>query len=194
MMKPTISLFLICLVVTAALAFTYVGTKDTIAQRDADNAKQARTEVLPGADSFEQISVESIIASKPELGIIKDVYEGKNNGKSEGYVFTAASKGYGGDIIINVGINTSGKVTGVKIGDNKETPGLGSKAKDEPFIGQFKDLETDKPLKVVKGGKKNPEEIDSISGATITSRAVTKAVQAAIDMSRELIGKEGVSK
>jgi len=103
------------------------------------------------------------------------------------------SKGYGGSITITVGIDTEGKITGVEIGDNNETPGLGTKAKDEPFISQFVGIIPEEPLTVVKRNKTKSEEIDAISSATITSRAVTKAVQAAVDINAELMKRGGNS-
>jgi len=65
-------------------------------------------------------------------------------------------------------------------------PGLGAKAKDKPFISQFEGIAPKEPLTVVKNAKTKVEEINAISGATITSRAVTKAVQAALDVNAEL--------
>ena len=187
LIKPTISLFLICAVVTAALAFTYVGTKDVIAGRAVQDAENARKEVLSGAEAFEPIEdFGTVTASKPELSMVKEAYKAVVGGSAAGYVFSIDSKGYGGDIRITVGIDKDGKVTGVKIGDNKETPGLGSKASEAPFMSQFDNLVPKEPLKVVKGKKAKPEEIDAISGATITSKAVVKAVQAAVDAASEI--------
>lgn len=195
MLKPTISLFVICAVVTAALAFTFVGTKDVIAGRAALDQENARREVLVEAEKFEAVEdLDSITAGNPELGIVKEVYRALKEDSTVGYVVSLDSKGYGGDIRITVGINQEGTITGVKIGDNKETPGLGSKAAEEPFISQFVNVTPKEELKVVKNAKTKPEEIDAISGATITSRAVVKAVQAAVDVASDLRAKEGSSK
>lgn len=191
-LKPALLLFIICLVVTAAMSFTYVGTKDAIAERAVLNEENARREVMADADKFEEIDdLNSITASNPEFGSIKKAFTGINDGTVIGYVFTIDSTGYGGNIRIIAGVDRDGKVTGVKVGDNTETPGLGAKASQEPFISQFSNLTATEPLKIVKGNSTKPEEIDAISGATITSKAVVKAVQAATDMASELTAKEG---
>jgi len=195
LIKPTISLFLICAVVAAALAFTYAGTKDTIAERARLDSENARKEVLAEAEKFEAIeNIDALTANNPELSIVKEAYKGYQGSSVVGYVFTVFSKGYGGDIQITIGVDKDGKITGVKIGDNSETPGLGSKASDAKFKSQLENITPKEPLKVVKGKKTKPEEIDAISGATITSKAVVKAVQAAVDAASEIGKGEGSSK
>lgn len=194
LIKPAICLFAICIVVTAALAFTDAATKDTIAARAALDAENARKEVLTSARQFEKIpDIEAMVAQDPDLVPVKEAYKGLNGTETAGYVFLLANKGYGGDIAITVGIDRQGKVAGVKIGEHKETPGLGTKASEKPFLSQLIDITPKEPLVVVKGGKAKPEQIDAISGATITSRAVVGAVQAAIDMAAQLSVKEGAS-
>lgn len=81
-----------------------------------------------------------------------------------------------------VGITADGNISGVKIGNHSETPGLGSKASEPTFKDQFKGKGTDKSLTVVKGNASNDNDIAAISGATITSKAVTSGVNAAIDL------------
>jgi electron transport complex protein RnfG len=192
LLKPTISLFLICLVVSAALAFTYAGTKDIIADRARLDAENARREVLAEADRFATLeNIDSITSSRPELSIVKEAYKAFKGDSVTGYVFVVESKGYGGDIQITVGINNDGKITGVKIGENNETPGLGTKASEAPFKTQFENITPQEPLKLVKGNKAGPEEIDAISGATVTSKAVVKGVQAAVDVAYEIRKEEG---
>jgi len=194
-LKPAIILFSICLVITAALAFTYVGTKDIIAQRMAEDEENARKEVLAAASLFEEIkNIEDYEKNLSETGMVKTAYKGLNSGSPVGYVFALDSKGYGGNIRITVGVSSDGEVTGVKIGENKETPGLGAKAAEEPFISQFINIKPEGRLKVVKNNGTADEEIDAISGATITSKAVVKAVQAAIDMAAEISEEGGSSK
>lgn len=193
LLKPTLSLTIICLVVTAALGFTYASTSGTIAGRARLDAENARKEVLKEAEKFEKIEdISAITGGKPELEPVKEAYKALKGDAVAGYVFAASSKGYGGEIKITVGVDVTGKITGVKIGDNTETPGLGSKAAEDPFKSQLAGITPAEPLKVVKNGKAKPEEIQAISGATITSKAVTKAVQAAVDMAA-VLNKEGGS-
>ena len=191
MLKPTMALFLICLIVTAALAFTYNITKDIIAERAAIDAENARKEVLADADSFRKMeNIEDIIGDNPELKVIREIYVGLKDDQELGYVFSIVCKGYGGEMNITAGIDNDGKVTGVKIGDHSETAGLGSKATDPKFLSQFKDITPKGSLKIIKGKKEKPEEINAVSGATVTSTTITNAVQAALNMSAKL-GSEG---
>lgn len=191
LIKPTISLTVICLVVSVALGFTHSITGAAIDERARIDAENARKEVLADADKFEKLeNIDGIINGRPELAPVKEVYKALKGDSVSGHVFTVSSKGYGGEIVITVGIDSNGKITGVKIGQNSETPGLGSKAAEEPFISQFFNITPKEPFKVVKGVKSKDEEINAISGATITSKAVVGAVQAAVDMAAE-IAKEG---
>lgn len=192
--KPTVVLLLICSVVTLALAFTNFLTKDKIAEAARLEEESARKEVLSLAESFEEIQgLQSVVNENEELAPVKSAFIGLKGEDAVGRVFLTETKGYGGTIKITVGVDSEGLITGVKIGDNSETPGLGSKAKDEPFISQFQGIAPKEALSVVKNAKTKDEEIDAISGATITSKAVTKAVQAAIDVNTELNKAEGDS-
>lgn len=185
--KPTIVLFLICASVTLALAYTNLMTKDKIDEVAKLEEQNARKEVLSSAESFEEVQdLDKVINGNADLGLVKKAFVAKKGEEVVGSVFLVESKGYGGPMTITVGIDSEGKITGVKIGNNNETPGLGSKAKDKPFISQFAGIIPKDSLSVVKGGKTKDEQIDSISGATITSKAVTKAVQSALDVSNEL--------
>jgi len=190
-LKPSITLFLICVVVSMLLGFTNNITKDRIAEREAMDAEIARKEVLKAAEYFEPVEKDKSVFQKISgPASIEDAYIGFSGDSVAGYVFSVVTKGYGGEMKVTVGIEKSGMISGVKIGQNSETPGLGSRASEEPFISQLSGFAPGKPLKVVKGVKNSPEEIDAISGATITSRAVVNAVQAAIDASEELRNKE----
>jgi electron transport complex protein RnfG len=182
LLKPSITLLLICVIVAAALSLTYSVTAEKIEERAQIDADAARKYVFENADSFSKLNDRN--------EIIKEAYKAIKNDKPVGYVFTAASKGYGGNIMITVGVDQQKKVTGVKIGENKETPGLGSKTNNKSFLSQFTDFVAGEPLKVVKSGKSKSEDIEAVSGATISSKAVTRAVQAALDMSAELAKKE----
>lgn len=193
--KTAISLFVICMVVAAALGFTYTGTKDVIDERARLDENAARKEVLSAAETFEaDEKLAVILESKPELNMVKEAYKGLKGDTVVGYVLTSVSKGYGGDIKLIVGIDNSKTITGIKIVEHSETPGLGSKAERPEFLSQFVNIAPKEPLKVVKGNKSKDEEIDAISSATITSKAVTNAVQAAVDVALELMNEGGSSK
>lgn len=185
--KPTVVLLVICVVVAAALGFTYSITKEPIAERIRIDAENAKKEVFAHADTFKEIAnLEAFTSADESFKLVREAFVAQKGGQNTGYVFAVASSGYGGEMLLTVGVGIDGRITGVKIGDNKETPGLGSKAADKPFLLQYFDLQPQQPLEVVKAKKSKPEEIEAISGATITSRAVTQGVQAAVDLAAEL--------
>ncbi|HHV96197.1 MAG TPA: RnfABCDGE type electron transport complex subunit G [Clostridiaceae bacterium] len=194
MIKPSLVLFLVCLFVTAALAFTYNITKDKIAHADEESI---RREVLAEADVFnlvDEAQIKSIIGDNADLEIVKAVYEGKKDDETVGYVYSVTNKGYGGDINLIIGINAAGTITGVKVVEHSETAGLGSKVAEEDFLSQFKGITPQSNLKIVlnKANGKD-EEIVAVSGATISSKAVMAAVQSALNLHKELINQGGAS-
>lgn len=173
-LKPTAILFAICVVVSAALAGTNMLTEDKIAEQAALKAEESRKLVLPGAESFEEVALPDDWEGSP-------VYEGMAQGKSVGYVLETSSKGYGGDIRVMTGFSKAGDITGVVILSHSETPGLGANAEKEEFRDQFK-MEKPVlygPLQVVKYQEPGPGQIEAMTGATITSKAVTAAVEQA---------------
>jgi Na+-translocating ferredoxin:NAD+ oxidoreductase subunit G len=188
MIKPTLSLLVFCLAVSFLLSLMNYTTSSVIAERARFDAEAKRKEVLPSADKFEAIGKWD--DKIPGTEIIKEAYKATSNGKTRGYVFSAVPKGYGGNIQVTVGVSLEGKVSGVAIGENKETPGLGSKSTEPGFKGQFGNKVTGMKLSVVKKKPTADNEVQAISGATITSKAVTSAVQAASDLAAELIKEE----
>ena len=112
------------------------------------------------------------------------------NGKELGYVFSVTNpEGYGGDVSLSVGVRDDGTVNGYETLSISETAGLGMKAKEPEFKSNFKNKKADK-FEVVKdgSGKNDDSKVDAISGATITSRAVTSAVNSCVAYSKSLKG------
>lgn len=179
-MKENLKLGAILLIVTAIagclLGWAYSITKEPIAQQAIKANNEAMREILPMADQFNKI--ESAI---PDGSIVKEVNEGKKGNDVVGYAIKVTPKGYGGMIEMMVGISTDGKVSGIKILSHSETPGLGANAPSKEFSGQYKDKAIDPLLEVVKGNASKPNQIQAITGATITSKAVTKGVNEAIN-------------
>lgn len=173
--KLGLILFLISAVAAASLGFVNAITKGPIekAARLADT--EARKILLPEASDFKELE----ITSRENYPLLAEVCEGTGNGKVCGYTFKSIPKGYGGVIEVLVGIDSSGAITGVDIGNQNETPGLGTKAKDEKFKGQYTGKKTD--LNVIKSGVPKDNEISAISGATISSKAVTSGVNEALN-------------
>ena len=118
------------------------------------------------------------------------LYEVDKNGKELGYVFSVTNpEGYGGDVSLSVGVRDDGTVNGYETLSISETAGLGMKAKEPEFKSNFKNKKADK-FEVVKdgSGKNDDSKVDAISGATITSRAVTSAVNSCVAYSKSLKG------
>lgn len=180
--KNTLILTVITLVAGLGLGFVYEITKEPIAQAQEAAKKEAWQAVFPEAelDEFESVDVDQKAADKviKDLGIKGSIDEVCTVGE-DGYVITTTdSEGYGGDIKITVGITADGTVNGVSILSISETAGLGMKAKEPAFYEQYQGKQTEKFVVSKDGGDGEP--IDALSGATITSRAVTGAVNAAL--------------
>ncbi|WAW14304.1 RnfABCDGE type electron transport complex subunit G [Peptostreptococcus equinus] len=155
------------------LAGTNQMTAPTIEQRNLAASNQARMQVLPSAKEFKKIDASKYKSAG--VSTVSEVYQGDDGG----FTVKAAPGGYGGPVEITIGIAKDGKITGVAIGNNTETPGLGAKAADPVFNGQYKGKAA-KEIKVIKSGTPKDNEIKAISGATITSKAVTSGVNEAI--------------
>lgn len=166
-LRPALILCAICFIVTLLLAVTNAATERPIAEAAASAQEESLRQVLPGCDSYE---------TPPESSLL--FWVGKSGGETKGYVFVTASKGYGGDISVMTGVDTEGKITGVQLLESNETPGLGQRAGEEGFRSQY----TGKGgvLSVAKNSAGGEGEIGAITGATITSRAVTEAVNQAL--------------
>ena len=180
--KNTLILTVITLVAGLGLGFVYEITKEPIAQAQEAAKKEAWQAVFPEAelDEFEAVDVDQKAADKviKDLGIKGSIDEVCTVGE-DGYVITTTdSEGYGWDIKITVGITADGTVNGVSILSISETAGLGMKAKEPAFYEQYQGKQTEKFVVSKDGGDGEP--IDALSGATITSRAVTGAVNAAL--------------
>jgi electron transport complex protein RnfG len=191
MIKPTLSLFVICFVTAFCLAFVNNLTRGPIEKRAQMDAEEQRRQVLSQAESFEKLEG---LEAQDESGIIKEVYAGYIGDELAGYVFSAAPKGFGGEIAVTVGVDANNTISGVKIGDNEETPGLGSKTADEKFTKQYTGKDVNTEIKIVKRPVSSDDEIQAVSGATISSRAVTGAVQASAELGGKLLENGGGSK
>ncbi|AAO35607.1 hypothetical protein K144313037_08540 [Clostridium tetani] len=149
-------------------------TAEPIAIQAKKTIDEANKEILPVASTFEEKKDVEL-----DEGILS-LSEGKEGSEVKGYTIKVAPKGYGGAIEMMVGISTEGKITGIKVLNHSETPGLGAHADSPDFSDQYKDKPTEK-LSVVKGTASKDTEIAAITGATITSNAVTDGVNKAIE-------------
>lgn len=182
--KDALVLTLITLMAGLLLGFVYEITKEPIAKQNEITKQKAYKSVFSEADSFETQNSDGS-KSLASIGFESEtVDETANaldaNGNVLGFVYTiTTSEGYGGDITITLGIDNDGTVKGVEFLTLSETAGLGMKAKEDSFKSQFVGKSVEK-FAYTKNGSVNDNEIDAISGATITTSAVTNAVNAGI--------------
>lgn len=184
-------LLVVCIIAAGVLGIANAVTSEKIIEQMIKESDAARREVLAEATEFSKINESDIsdILEKPDYDIVNEVFEGKTQGKVIGYTVKTTPKGYGGSVEIIIGIDVEGKVKGVKVGENSETPGLGKNAATPKFQGQFIEKDWEKGVALIKHGTPKNNEILSIAGATITSTAVTKGVNTALDLVKELSGK-----
>ena len=185
--KNTLILTAITVVSGLLLGVVYDITKEPIAQAQENTKQEAYRAGLSDASSFEAVDFDADSASSllSENGYTSDeitgVVEGTDDsGETVGYVISVQSgEAYDGTLELSVGIATDGTVKGVEMLDISETAGLGMKADEAEFKDQFKDKNVEK-FTYTKTGEDGDDMIDAISGATITTNAVTNAVDSAL--------------
>ena len=157
--KPVVVRAVICIVVAALLGLTHRATAPVIAENARIEAEAARAAVLEGAQGFEEIDCDAAA-----LGITGAWRETGGLG----YVVTAASRGYKGDVAVTVGFNADGEIVGLRADVSTETSGIGSKAGESAYLDRFLGLSD------------SCGEVDTITNATYSSGAVKRAVGAAM--------------
>lgn len=176
MIGPTVILLIICLVISGALAFTYQLTKGQIEKINKETADAARLEVLPGAGSFTACDADPL----PE-GVTEYYYEDTGLGA----VATVGNKSFGGTITVMVGMDADGVITGVKVTDHSDTPGLGTKAHDSEYLKDtYVGLDA---LDDVDSIKKD-SNVSEVTGATVSSNGIYGCVKYALAAYDELGG------
>lgn len=181
MIKNTLILAAITLIAGVLLGFVFEITKEPIAKAKEAAKKEAYQKVMADANEFDSKEYEDFIYK--DGIVIDEVVEAKKDDALKGYVITVTTNnGYGGAIQIAVGISSeTSQVKGVEVLSISETAGLGMNAQKEEFRSQYVDKEiSGSGYVVTKNGAQTPAEIDAISGATITSKAVTDAVNMAV--------------
>lgn len=169
-------LFLIALVAGVLLGLTYFVTKEPIARQEAMQSAGARGQVIEGL-------------ALPEEGVtLTGNVKGSYVTDAGGRVVEVMATGYGGEFLVTVGVAPDGAITGVIVGGNEETVGLGKNAEKPEFTNQFKGKNG--VLELVRSGASG-NQIDSLSGATITSRAVMNAVNEAREFALQRGGAAG---
>ena len=161
--KSVVVLTVICLVVSGLLAVVNHFTAPVSAKNAADRAIAARREIIPDADSFEEVDTSGLDAS------IADAYCGLDaSGSILGYIFTAKQNGFGGTITVMCGISADGTIIACRTMDvSSETSTLGGKTTNPEYTAQY------------TGQDSSLSGVQAISGATITSNAYKKCVESA---------------
>ena len=186
--RTAIILFLFVSIFTGFLSGAYLWTLPTIKAVEAEEKMKLISEVLPHSHYDNDLLKDSVqIAPTDALGLDEDstAYRASKNGKPSAVVLeVVAPDGYAGKIRMLIALNADGVVLGVRVTQHKETPGLGDyiepkkdKNKDRPWITQFNNLTPasidERQWKVKKDGGR----FDSVAGATVSPRAVIKAVR-----------------
>lgn len=175
--RMAVTLFVIALVTSAILGVVNAVTEDRIAELRAEAQAAAMREVLPAASGFTEIT-DRLSAEFMEQNSVTGIYRATG---TDGYVVTVAPRGFGGEIEMTVGVS-DGAITGVVITELSETPGLGARADDPGFLSQY--VGKHGAFQLVKGAA-NENQISAITGATVTSRAVTAGALAAVKAAGE---------
>ncbi|MCB2293851.1 RnfABCDGE type electron transport complex subunit G [Clostridium algoriphilum] len=169
-----INLTVACFISGAIIAGTYFITAPVSVKTAAKIKTDAMRSLVTNAQTF------TAIKTKP------DWFTAEKDGKIIAYVVPAESKGYGGAISMLVSVTPKGEVIDFNILESKETPGLGDNASKDPFRNQFKGKAV-KDLEVVKDPTK-VNNIQAMTGATISSKAVTKGIKEAVQQVTQFVG------
>lgn len=180
--KLTFRLFLITAIAGFVLAFANSFTSPVIQQREKQQYEKALKEVFSDADKFETLEEGKLNSIKTNIKNIEKIEVAKKSDKTVGYVFkTLGKNGYGGDISMLMAINTENKtIVGFKVLKHTETPGLGSRvATDEYAQSVIGNKVSEHLVKNLHPDKDN--DIQAITGTTISVNAVLNGLNAAID-------------
>lgn len=194
MLKEAGILFAVTLIAGLILGFVNQLTKEPIARQQELKIQKACAAVFEQADSFAETGTGAETAAyEPADGVrLGTVYTAYGaDGIVMGYVLSVTStEGYGGDIELMMGVTTEGKLNGISLLSISETPGLGMQA-EEVLVPQFADREA-VSFRYTRSGAAAEDEIDAISGATITTKAITGAVNEGLAYFREVLQKGGI--
>ena len=182
-LKPALTLFAICLVVTALLAGTNLLTKDKIAEQDAENTRIAMSAVAPEGSEFgDKMDISDAVAAAASAqgGKIVEMYPMTNGGADAGYVVKVSASGSQGTITMMVGVDANKAITGISVISHSETSGIGTKvvgnepnSAGEPVLDQFVGMSGSGSLVVGKN-------VIAVSGATVSTKGITMGANAAL--------------
>jgi len=171
-----LTLMVVSLVAALALGLTFALTNEQIKRQAKEKEAEAFRKVLPQVKRAEDFKEKKDLTKKIQKKYeeVNKVAEGYVSGKKVGTVVVVWPRGYGGYIKMAVGLDTDGKVTDYALIEHNETPGLGTFIEESSFRKKFKGKEARDPVEIAR-------DIDAITGATVSSRAVTKGVRISLD-------------
>lgn len=177
-LKMILVLVAVSLVSGAALVFVYNYAQPQIVANQEKQLKEAIFKVLPNAKTYETIKKDG-----------EEIYIGKNaKDKVVGYAFLAKGSGYQGEILIIAGLEPGlDKIIGIEVLESVETPGLGGMIQSDDFKGAFKSLSTTPKINLVKRTPEQPNEVQAITGATVSSKAVLNILNEKIAVVKKLL-------
>ena len=160
-LKLAVTLMVFCILSAGSLAYVFMFTGPKIEANAKAAFERSLQEVLPGAETFQS------------AGPAGKVFQGAAGGKSVGTAVLVAPRGYSGSIKMLVGVDADLKVTGIKVLDQRETPGLGTNILKPKFLSQFIGKNPTDKLEPKK-------DVAAITGATISTRGVCEGVRSAL--------------
>ncbi|MCX5750387.1 MAG: RnfABCDGE type electron transport complex subunit G [Candidatus Saganbacteria bacterium] len=169
----TLSIF--CIIAAGSLAFVYIYTMPQINRLKEQNTRLAVTSVIPGAAEIKEEKIDNQV-----------YFIGMKDGKSIGIAIKSTPKGYSAPIQMLVGIDAQGNVSGIAILDQKETPGLGANILTKDFKGTGKAFVDQFIGKNAESILKANQDIDALTGATISTNAVCEGVRTALKLKQEI--------
>jgi len=165
---PLLVLTLICLVVSGALALTHSVTHPIIVSATEERARVAMIEKIPDATGFEPIDPSDFDGLPVS---IREIYSTTND---VGFIFIAAVNGFSGDITVICGVDPEGRIISSSTLSHTETKGIGTIVEQESFLHPFEGLDY------------NLEGIDTVTGATISTRAYIRAIEDILEAFRQI--------
>lgn len=181
-LKLGVTLGLICLIAGFALSATYSFTKDLISLQQKKELALAQKEIFPEASEFKKVEMSE---AKIDNATIRELYEALSSDSNMiGYIATASTPGYGGNILFVLGISKDGSIKGVKVTEQTETPGLGANIVKPQFLEQFIG-------KIPKDEFIVKKDIKPIASATISSRSIANGIKDVLNyINKNLVGSK----
>ena len=191
--KMVVVLSVMGILAGAILAGFYHSVHGRILANQLEEEKKAIFAVLEEAKTYDTLEKTITTAKGPE--VVK-IFRGKDeSGNLVGYAFVVKGPGFQGTITMMAGLNSDkSRMAGIRVLDQVETPGLGNKIVEDKFTGQWRGLSIEPKVEYVKNKKpEKPNQIQAITGATISSRAVVNAVNARVAVVLDILKDENAS-